>query len=790
MKAFKYALLGLIGVIGMLISMFGPVRIPFVESVAKSYYRYALGALLIVLLVITAILGLFVLAFDANNFKSEIKQFVKEHTQRELVIEGDIKVTFFPKLGLDTGKMALTQRNSAKVFASVDNARLYIAWWPLIKRQIVFDHVVINGIHANLIRLHDGSTNFEDLLISEEHLAPLTFDIDSVRVTDSSISWLDEMESQRFRLHDLQLETGRIADTAPSNLMASFNLSSEQPYVNSMIQLKSRLYFDWKAGRYEFADLEGKLEGGIGQFKQLSLDFGGTLDSYPNLGLFSLEDLVVSTSGIFDERSLSAKLNVPSLKLSNMVISGEHLVLDANMSSPNDSLSLALQMPRFEISNWIMKSSDLVADFNIASGDNYLSGNLNSPFIISMELTVPKLQLETFKLNITGNHSLLSSEVQSITTGMLVLDYGTQIAQLDFETRIDDSMISGKLNISDFNHPAYSSQISVSHFDFDKYLSSEWTKHLLDDMTIINTTSLKDMILDGSLTADDIKVNQIQVKSLSADINIGHSRIIISPLTANLFAGSLSGSISIDAQDSPEVSIKQKIQNISMDEMLSGSSFADKLEGKADIELEMVTKGNTMRSLQNALSGKVAVALTHGSLAGINLKSALIDGKSDLGTSNNERIISGNFNDRTEFIEFNANFNLKDGVGSCTSFDMKSPMISATGKGWVELESGNFDFLLNATVSSQVSRRKAGDLTDFRGVTVPLRVSGTHFSPVFAIDFASASGVIIPSLGAARVPKTADVTSAESSSAATVVQRKGRITGSSSKSKTSSPSIK
>ena len=149
MKSLKYVLLGLYGVIGMLISVFGPFKLPFAETLAKEHYRYAIGGVLIILLILPVAIGVFLLSFDANSFKSEIVQYVKEHSQRDLVLQGDIKVTFFPKPGLDSGRMSLSQRNSAREFAAVNNARLYIAWLPLLKKQLVFDHIEIDGARVN-----------------------------------------------------------------------------------------------------------------------------------------------------------------------------------------------------------------------------------------------------------------------------------------------------------------------------------------------------------------------------------------------------------------------------------------------------------------------------------------------------------------------------------------------------------------------------------------------------------------------------------------------------------------
>ena len=210
MKAVKNSALGLYGVIGLVISMFS-IKLPFAESFAKEHWKAGLAALLVIFLAIPAFVGLFLYLVDANRFKAEIVQFVKVQTQRDLVLEGDLKVTFFPKLGMDSGKASLSQRNSAKEFASINNARLYIAWWPLFKKQLVLERVEIDGMHANIARFKDGTTNYDDLLVRDETLSPVTFDIDGVRITNSAINWQDEIKWKRISLQDLHIETGRLA---------------------------------------------------------------------------------------------------------------------------------------------------------------------------------------------------------------------------------------------------------------------------------------------------------------------------------------------------------------------------------------------------------------------------------------------------------------------------------------------------------------------------------------------------------------------------------------------------
>ena len=754
MKAIKYALLGLAGMIGMLVSMFGAGKVPFAEGLAKTYYRYALGALLLIVLLISVSVGLFIVTFDANNFKSEIVQFVKARTQRDLVIEGNIKVTFFPKLGLDSGRASLSQRNSAHEFASINNARLYIAWLPLFKRQLVFDHIEIDGARANLTRLKDGATNFDDLLIRDEHLAPLTFDIDSVRVTDSAINWQDEMESRRVTLQNVQIETGRLADMVPSNLTARFRLNSERALLNADVRLKSRLFFDRKAGRYEFADIEGKLEGRAGQADNLVLDFKGSLDSHPAQGSLTAEDFVISANGKFSERDLAARLVLPRLQISNNVYSGNQLTLDASLSRHSEILSVALQLPAFETANRTFNAAELSANIDFKGDGRTLHGKLSSPLSINFE-AAPKMQFDAIALSLSAMHPALSGELTANATGNMQVDFAEQNVNLNFSAKIADNKVSGAVSMKDFGHPAYTFEISANRLDMDRHISADWIKRFRDDATPFAPIGLKDVTLHGSLRAGEINMSKIKASRLIAGIRIEQSTLTIAPLTAKLYGGMFSGSISVAMQDTPQITFMQNLKGFQMNALLADTMDADRLTGKGDFALDISATGDSVGALRKTLNGRASLVLSHGSLAGIDLRAALLEGKSDLGTTNTARVREAKFTEKTGFSELKAAFNIKDGRTLGNSFEMKSPQLRTAGEGDITPDSGNISYRLDTTVSSAINRRTAGELAEFKGVTVPIRVSGPYATPSIALDFGSASGGNVALLSAAIAAKAA-----------------------------------
>ena len=203
----------------------------------KKYLKYAFIALAAITLLLTGLAVFIAATFDPNAYKPEIIQLVKEKKQRELKLDGDIKLTLFPGIGADFGKLSLSEHNSGQEFATVENARVSLALMPLLKKQLVVKEIIVKGLKVNLIRHKDGRTNIDDLLAKEEEKPePFKFDIDRVLVENTALNFLDETKGSQIVLTDINLKTGRIINRVPDKMELAFNTR-----INLATRLKIQL---------------------------------------------------------------------------------------------------------------------------------------------------------------------------------------------------------------------------------------------------------------------------------------------------------------------------------------------------------------------------------------------------------------------------------------------------------------------------------------------------------------------------------------------------------------------
>ena len=67
---------------------------------------------------------------------------------------------------------------------------------------------------------------------------------------------------------------------------------------------------------------------------------------------------------------------------------------------------------------------------------------------------------------------------------------------------------------------------------------------------------------------------------------------------------------------------------------------------------------------------------------------------------------------------------------------LKSPLLRIAGQGQADLVSERIDYTLNTTLSATAEGQGGKELTDLKGITIPIKVSGTFDDPSYAPDVA------------------------------------------------------
>ena len=98
--------------------------------------------------------------------KDKIIEQVKQRTAQDFVIEGDLKLTFYPKIGFSIEQIQLfnqTDYADAKQVA-IDRVNIAVDVMSLLTKTIVIDQVQVNGVAVNIETLADGRNNMQELL--------------------------------------------------------------------------------------------------------------------------------------------------------------------------------------------------------------------------------------------------------------------------------------------------------------------------------------------------------------------------------------------------------------------------------------------------------------------------------------------------------------------------------------------------------------------------------------------------------------------------------------------------
>ena len=727
---------------------------------AFKWILWGFGGLILLLVIVVAIVAA---TFDPNQYKPQIVELVKERTGRTLTMDGRIGLTFFPKIGAEVEKVALSEPKSTKTFAKVEEARVALALLPLLSKQVIVDQVTLSGLAVDLVRYKDGRTNFDDLAGRQAKpekptppkpaeappATPLVIDIGGIALRNAAIGWHDETDGTRLRLSNVNLKTGRIASGVPGKLEFAAKIDGEQPKANVQVALDTGYRMNFETGALTLSGLDLKATGDAQELAGLEARLkGDAIDYDPAAGRINLADVALTAKS---KDGLDAKFSIPRLQLAPERAESKAIHGEVKLARPQSTIDAKLALSALEAKGKLIQFARFDVDLDAKQGALAVQGKLGTPVSLSLEAREVQLPGIAGDLSVSGP-DIPGKSLKAAVKGGARADWGKRNANAELALKVDDSNLQAKIAVANWAQPAINFDLLADRLNVDRYFppqkpaatpaggkGSGGTASGGASPTAaekpIDLSALKTLNANGS-----IKVGALQVQNLKADnVNVGikaaGGRLDASPMTANFYQGTLAGSAAVNANND-SFALKQQLTGISIGPLMRDASNKDLLEGRGNLALDITTAGRTPGALKKGLNGTANIALRDGAVKGVDIAGLLRQAKAILGSKRAlEQQAKGT--QKTDFSELTASFVLKKGVAHNDDLQAKSPLLRVTGAGDINIGEGTMNYTAKATLVATSTGQGGKDRADVTGITAPVLITGPFENLTYSVDIAA-----------------------------------------------------
>ncbi|HZP91974.1 MAG TPA: AsmA family protein [Burkholderiales bacterium] len=648
------------------------------------YLKYGLYAILGLVALCAAAAAYIAAAFDPNAYRPELQRLVKEKTGRTLAIDGDIRLTYFPQIGVRLGRATLSERASDAEFAGVDGMRVALALLPLLRKQVVVDDVTVEGLRVRLTKGRDGKTNVDDLVAESRETAPaqgpargaptapaIGLDVRGIHVSNARFSYQDEQTGARYAVSGLSFRIRHLAPGVPARFDLATDASSSAPPLDLHAQASGALDADFAHQTFRVAGLRLGVTGSAANVTGLRANLGADLEAQPAARTYQLSGLKLDLAWTMGSDKFDARVELPALALRGDALSVEQLVATVGGG---------------------------VAGFRPAVA----------------KLAVPKLDA----------------------------DLRRQTANADLAATVDESNLEARLGVAGFARPFLRFDASIDKLNLDRYLPQEQSGAAGQQPAgaarperPFDLSPLKALNLDGRLRIGELIASNVKAEDVRIDVKAENGRIDLDPLAANLYQGSVKGRIGIDANQNRFV-LRQNLSGVSIGPLLHDALRRDLLEGRGDVGIDVTAAGDTVSALKRSLSGNAKASLRDGAIKGIDLARSIRSAANALSFRKDVESAASSA-EKTDFTQFSASFTIRNGRAHNDDLSVKSPFLRVSGAGDVDLAAGAVDYLARASIVATAAGQGGEEAAGLAGLTVPVRVSGPFASLKYRLELGS-----------------------------------------------------
>ena len=658
----------------------------------KKLIKIIAGIVVVAIVLIGGLIAFVALTFDPNDYKQEVVDAVKEQTGRDLTIDGDIGLTFFPWLGVTTGGVALSNAAgfTPDIFARTESVSVRVKLMPLLSSSVEMDTVSVQGLTLNLARDKDGNINWDDLAQGGAEPSSDTAEggelgaiaIGGLDIRDANISWSDAQAGQAITISNFNAKTGPLTPGKAVDLSVELDLAGGPDNLAGHVALSGELNMDPDSGEVAVRGL--KLEANL------------TGDALPG-----------GEAQIAIGVDVAANLNQKTASLENLKISA--LGLEAN-------------------GNLAVKNFDT---------DQQISG----------QLSVKQFDAKSMLKQLAGTE-IDTADPKALTAVALETTIGGNAQALDLnplKVVLDDSTLTGNLSVGS----AIRFDLGLDSIDADRYLPPAAEGEAATPGAAAGGAGelpmepLRALDVDGQLKIGKLKIMKLSATDIAITVKAKDGVINISPISAKLYDGTYAGSIGLNASgNQPKLSVNEKLSGIQAGPLLTDLQGEDRLTGTGDIEAKMTAVGMDADAMKKTLNGTAAFAFTDGAISGINLAETIRNAKA--------KVLGGSASSaegpkKTDFSALTGSFLVKNGLVTNDDLSAKSPLLRIEGKGNADLPKENIDYRATATIVATTEGQGGEGLEDLVGIPIPVKIGGTFSEPSYGLDFEALAGALLKS---------------------------------------------
>lgn len=638
------------------------------------------------LLVVIAALIAFKLLADPERVKAEVIALVAERTGRELTIDGDLSLSFFPWLGFEVGQVALNNEEGFgdEPFAKVRNAQARVRLMPLFRKQIEVGTLAVSGLDLNLMAGRNGTTNWSDFVAeeggNEEAGGEGAFKaqgIANVILDDANIRYRDLASGADYRLAEAKLVAGPLVPGKPFPLEFAFTAAMADS-ISARLEGDTTMTTDLDAGQIAIGGFESDLE--------LS---GEALGGRP-------------VSATLRSGAIAYDARAGTLDLAELVVRGLGTTVTTSLTSRNLN-----ETPTF--------SGPLeVADFS------------------------PRRILEALGVEVpaTADNSALGSARLAAT-----MEAGTNSINLRaVKARLDDSAITGNFSITDIERRRLRFDLDIDTLDADRYLPPATDGSGANSDSSADTPLPVDLIreldLSGTVRIGNLNVAGIRSSNVSATLRARNGELQVSPSQAELYGGKYQGDVRLAARgDELAISMNEKVSGVQAGALAGDLFDSRRLSGAADVNLKLSGRGRTMRALRESLGGNLDFVFSDGYLEGVDLWYEIRRAKALFGKGAAPDAPAKPL--RTRYSDMRASAVVESGIVKSNDFSAELPFMRLGGQGEINLVNATVDYRLTALVLKKPEVEADASLAELVGARIPVRIRGDLAAPTVAPDIAA-----------------------------------------------------